>query len=64
MRPTKTLQERETELRTMLATPEGQKELDDLKIRYQAASDRLKPGNTSVITYILVHERDKGMIAR
>jgi len=64
MRPTKTLQERENELRTLLATPGGQKELHDLETRYQAASDRVKPGKMSVITYILVHERNQGLISR
>jgi hypothetical protein len=64
MRPTKTLQERESELRILLATPGGQKELSDLEARYQAASDKVKPEKTSVITYILVHERSQGMISR
>jgi len=63
MRPTKTLHQREQELRSLLATSTGQKELNDLKSRYQAASDRLKPGKTSVITYILVHERGQGLIS-
>jgi hypothetical protein len=63
MRPTKTLQQREQELRSLLVTSAGQKELNELEARYQAASDRLKPGKTSVITYILVHERDQGLIS-
>jgi hypothetical protein len=63
MRPTKTFQQREQELRSLLATSAGQKELNELVSRYQAASDRLKPGKTSVITYILVHERDRGLIS-
>jgi hypothetical protein len=62
MRPTKTLRQREQELRSLLATPAGQKELNELESRYQSASARLKPGRTSVITYILVHERDQGLI--
>jgi hypothetical protein len=62
MRRTKTLQQREQELRSLLVTSAGQKELNELESRYQAASDRLKPGKTSVITYILVHERDQGLI--
>jgi len=64
MRPTKTLQERENELRILLATPAGQKELNDLESRYQAASDKVKPEKTSIITYILVHERNQGLIGR
>jgi hypothetical protein len=63
MRPTKPLRQREQELLSLLATPAGQKELNDLKSRYQAASDRFKPGKASVITYILVHERDQGLIS-
>ena len=63
MRPTKTLRLREQELRSLLATSAGQKELSELESRYQAASDRLKPGRTSAITYILVHERDQGLIS-
>ncbi len=64
MIPQKTLQEREEELRSLPATPGGQKELNELEARYQAASGRLKPGKTSAITYILVHERDQGLICR
>jgi hypothetical protein len=64
MRPTKTLQQREQELRALLATPAGHEELSELEARYQAASGRLKPGKTSTITYILVHERDQGLISR
>jgi hypothetical protein len=63
MRPTKTLQQREQELRALLATPAGQKELSELESRYRAASGRLKPGKRSVITYILVHEKDQGLIS-
>ena len=63
MRPTKTLQQREKELRSLLATPAGQQELHDLGSRYETASDRPKPGRTSVITYILVHERGQGLIS-
>jgi hypothetical protein len=69
MPATKTLQQREQELRSLLATPAGQKELQDLASRYHdlasryhAASGRLRSARTSVITYILVHERDRGLI--
>ena len=58
----KTLHEREKELRSLLATPAGRQELQDLASRYQAASGRVKPAGTSVITYILVHERGRGLI--
>ena len=63
MPPQKTLQQREKELRALLATPAGRQELQHLESRCQAASGRLRPGRTSVITYILVHEREKGLIA-
>ena len=62
MSPKKTLQEREQELRSLLATPAGREELQELASRYHAASDRLKPAGTSAITYILVYERELGLI--
>jgi hypothetical protein len=58
-----TLQERERELRSLLATPAGREELQKLASRYHAASDKLRPTGTSVITYILVHERQQGLIS-
>ena len=60
----KTLPEREQELRSLIATPAGQEELQELASRYSAASDRLLPAGTSAITYILVHERGQGLISR
>jgi hypothetical protein len=63
MRPTKTLQQREQELRSLLLTSAGQKELNELESRYQTASGKVKPGKSSTITYILVHERDQGLIS-
>ena len=62
MTPKKTLQEREKELQSLLATPAGQVELHELVSRYREAGGRLKPTKTSVITYILVHERETGAI--
>jgi len=62
MSPTKTLHEREKELQSLLATPAGRKELEALSVRYQEAGGRMRPANTSVITYILVHERSRGLI--
>jgi hypothetical protein len=59
----KTLQQREQELQALLATPTGRKELQELATPYQAASGRLKPARTSVITSILVHEREQGLIS-
>ncbi len=57
-----TLQERERELRSLFATPAGREELQELASRYQAESGKLRPAGTSVITYILVHEREQGLI--
>jgi len=62
MAKTKTLEERQTELRALIATPEGRVELERLASRYQE-SGRPRPARTSVITYILVHEREKKLIA-
>jgi hypothetical protein len=58
----KTLQEREKELQCLLATPEGRKELTQLEARYHAVSGKLRPPSTSIVTYILVHEREHGLI--
>jgi hypothetical protein len=58
----KTLQEREKELQSLLATSEGRKELTDLEARCVAACGRLRPACTSVITYLLVYDRERGLI--
>jgi len=58
----KTLQQREKELQTLLANPEGRGELEQLESRYHKASGRVRPERTSVITYILVYERERGLI--
>jgi hypothetical protein len=63
MTPKKTLQEREKELQSLLATPAGRAEVQALASRYNAASGRLRPAGTSVVTYILVHEREQGLIS-
>ena len=42
MTPKKNLQERERELQTLLATPAGREELQELASRYYAASGKLK----------------------
>jgi hypothetical protein len=60
----KTLQEREKELQALLATPAGRQELAKLESHYQAARSRLRPPKTSLITYILVQEREQGLISR
>ena len=58
----KTLQEREKELQALLANPLGRKELQELESRYRAESGKMKPANSSAITFILVHEREQGLI--
>jgi hypothetical protein len=58
----KPLPEREKELQALLATLAGRKELQALESRYRAVNGRPRPTGTSVITYILVHEREHGLI--
>ncbi len=62
MTPKKTLPQRQKELQSLLATPTGRQELQELELRYHAISGRARPEKTSVITYILVHERVQGMV--
>ena len=62
MQQPKTLQEREKELQVLLATSQGQAELEALAGRYHTAGSRDRPPRRSVITYILVHERERGLI--
>jgi hypothetical protein len=63
MPPTKTLRQREKELQALLVTAEGRAELQELADRYRAAGGRVRPERTSIITYLLVHERERGLIA-
>jgi hypothetical protein len=62
MNPKKTLSEREKELQALLASPAGREQLEQLASRYGAAGGRLRPAGTSVITYILVREREQGLL--
>jgi len=62
MTPKKTLPERQKELQRLLATPTGRQELLEIECRYHAISGRVRPEKTSVITYILVHERVQGLV--
>jgi hypothetical protein len=59
----KTLDVRQKELQTLLTTPSGRAELERLAAQYAAASGRLRPARTSLITYIVVHERERGLVA-
>jgi len=60
----KTLPQREKELQCLLSTAGGRVELQQLEFRYQETSGNSRPARTSVITYILVHEREQGLISR
>ena len=62
MAPIKSLRQRETELQALLATPAGREELQDLESTYASAGGKLRPERTSIVTYILVYEREMGMI--
>jgi hypothetical protein len=57
-----TLQQRESELQSLLATPAGREELQKLASRYATMSGRLRPPGKSAVTYILVYEREHGLI--
>jgi hypothetical protein len=63
MPPKKTIQQREKELQSLLADPAGRKELEKLESSYYAAGGRMRPQRASIITYILVHERERGLIS-
>jgi hypothetical protein len=62
MQPTKTLQQREKELQSLLANAAGKQQLQELAAQYHAVSGNPQPARASVITYILVHERERGLI--
>ncbi len=59
----KTLQQRERELQALLTTPAGQAELQELETSYTAKDSYLRPRRASLITYLLVYEREHGLIA-
>jgi hypothetical protein len=59
---TKTLHARELELQHLMATREGRRELEEIAERYHDAGGRARHVKASVITYILVHERQQGLI--
>jgi len=59
----KTLEARQSELQLSLATVEGRSELGKLQALYEASSGSFRPAKTSIITYILVHERERGLIS-
>jgi hypothetical protein len=59
-----TFQQRKEDLQTLATTPAGREELQGLASRYEAASGRLRAASTPVLTYILLHEREQGLIRR
>ena len=59
----KTIHERQKELQALLATPAGREELERLASRCHAADGRPRPAAASIITYILIHERQEGLIS-
>jgi hypothetical protein len=61
MTAAKTLRERERELKAQLLTPGGVAELEALAATYAEAGGDPRAGG-SVITYILVYERGRGII--
>lgn len=62
MTPAKTVQQREKELQSLLVDPAGRQKLQELEAKIYAESGKCKPAKASVITYILVHERQRGLI--
>jgi hypothetical protein len=62
MHQTKTRLEREKELQALIRTPQGRAALEELARSCQADGGTVRPERTSVITYILVHERQLGLI--
>ncbi len=62
MPKTKTLREREEELQKLMASDGGRGELRYLEGRCTDEGGRPRPAGTSIITYIIVHERGRGLI--
>lgn len=62
MQTTKTLTEREKELQALLATREGKAQLEALADHSYASGGRDRPPRTSLVTYLIVHEREQGLI--
>jgi hypothetical protein len=62
MRAPKSLLERERELQKLHRTPDGLLELKAIAAEIVAETGRPLLKGESIITYILVHERDKGLI--
>lgn len=59
-----TFQQRKEVLQALAATPVGRNELDVLASQYQTESGKPRPESTPVLTYILLHEQEQGLIRR
>lgn len=59
----KTLSERQAELQALLVTPEGRDRLEVIADGYRYDRGEVRPPRSSVVTYIIVHERQLGLIA-
>jgi hypothetical protein len=64
MTPKKTLSDREKELQAMIATQGGRAQLEKLEAKYAAAGGRLRARSGSLITYLLIYEREHGLIEK
>ena len=60
---TKTMREREKELQLQLQTPKGPADLEDLAGRYAEMAGSPRRNGPSVITFILICEREQGLIS-
>jgi hypothetical protein len=58
----KTMREREKELQTQLQTPTGPAVLEELAGRYAEMASSPRRNGPSVITFILICEREQGLI--
>jgi hypothetical protein len=58
----KTLAEREHELLSLIVSPGGRAELEQLAAQYEASGGKARPHYKSLITYIIVHERSLGLV--
>lgn len=63
MAPQITLRERETELQALLANRAGRATLEELASRYATRNGRVWSKGTSVVTFILVYEREHGLLS-
>jgi hypothetical protein len=63
MTPIPTLQQRERELQRLITSPAGREELRTLESSYSATCGKVRPPRTSLITFLIVFEREHGLIS-